>query len=695
MELFCRTLLTMTMTASVAAAGVMLLRLPLKKAPRWITCALWLVVAVRMLCPVSFSLPVSLMPQTVSDGVVAQQVLPVSPATPAVSETPPAADTEPKVSVTPQTPTTPQWPTVIFAIWAAGAAGTVLWAAVSYARLRRNIRDAVLFTSNVYETDQIDTPFVCGFLTPRIYLPVGMDPVDRRYVLLHEQAHIKRRDHLTKPLAYLTLCIHWFNPVLWAAYRLFCRDVETACDQSVTRSFGRADIAGYAAALLHLGRTPSLPNSVPLAFGEEDAKGRIKGILTHKRPGFWVALLTVVAVILAAILLLSNPGNQGSRLDGVPITQGYVLDSGFRTDLPGPLYQDLIPMLQPHGKTAYTALPSYTPTMGTVVLTNSRREITFYLEPGPSPTLIREENGTFSASTQGGSIDTDAYSRWQTDLDRYLSEERADQILAMQTPYIGNHVACGNLLGALHVSEVAGPYTIQLQTTTAPYGITVMLKNSPLFLTEEEPLTTYCSIVSRLFLSLVDNAGQFTWVFADGSQQSISADAGKPLSQAQFRQEYAALREAAAACYAAATQTTNLPAQVRHLDPDTFPDVTDPPSLLLSKTAAATVTLRPDRFSVRFDDLNGAPEVIIQNPVYQAESLSQLPNSARFLDASPSQQVFAVSSGGSQETTWYLYTLKNQDLCLIRLDRGSGHPEDGTLACLLVLPSVPFSLRLT
>ena len=264
MTTFCQTLFTMTAAASVAALAVMILRLLLKKAPRWITCALWLVVFLRMVCPVNLDLPVSLMPASITSGAAAERVIPTT-ITPTVPETTPAqsapaaAEEAEPAAAAPAANPEPASPGLdrndfLFAVWVMGAAGMALWGAVSYLRLRRRISEAVRLEGNLYETDRIDTPFVCGFFRPRIYLPVGLDPTDRKYVVLHEQAHIRRKDHLTKPLAYLALCLHWFNPVLWLAFRLFCRDVETACDQAVIRNFDRTDTAGYAAALLHLGR---------------------------------------------------------------------------------------------------------------------------------------------------------------------------------------------------------------------------------------------------------------------------------------------------------------------------------------------------------------------------------------------------------------------------------------------------------
>ncbi|MBR5533558.1 MAG: M56 family metallopeptidase, partial [Ruminiclostridium sp.] len=317
---FCQTLCTMTAAATVAALIVMILRLPLKKAPRWITCTLWLVVCLRMVCPVTFEAPVSLMPEEITSGHIAQQTMPdpvVAVPVDSPDETPPQQAQEPPVEL--MAPTTDQYDP-FFTLWAVGAGVMALWAVASYARLRRRVADAVLVQDNLYETDRVDTPFVCGFAKPRIYLPVGLEPAHVPHVVRHEQAHIKRLDHLTKPLFWLALCIHWFNPVLWLAYLLFCRDLETACDQKVIRDLDRQDTADYAAALLCLGREKSLPQAVPLAFGEENAKGRVKGVLKYKKPAFWVVLVAVVLCVGAGFLLLAD-ARQGESLEGVPITQ--------------------------------------------------------------------------------------------------------------------------------------------------------------------------------------------------------------------------------------------------------------------------------------------------------------------------------------------------------------------------------------
>ncbi|MFR8819059.1 MAG: M56 family metallopeptidase [Evtepia gabavorous] len=273
MDQILQTLLTMTTTASVAALCVMGLRLLLKRAPRWITCLLWMVVFVRMVCPVSFSLPVSLVPAPIAQGTYVQQAGQALEASsraqaPAPADTGGPADQGASAG--------PDRTDVVVGLWGAGTLGMLLWGGVSYLRLRRRTGEAIRLEGNLYETDQIAAPFVCGVFSPKIYLPVGLDPQDRPYVLLHEQAHLRRRDHLTKPLAWLALCLHWCNPLLWLAYRLFCRDLETACDQAVIRRFGAKDTAQYAAALLHLGHSGKLPQRCPWPLGRRtprDASG--------------------------------------------------------------------------------------------------------------------------------------------------------------------------------------------------------------------------------------------------------------------------------------------------------------------------------------------------------------------------------------------------------------------------------------
>ena len=531
MDGFLHTLLTMSLTAAIAAGVVMLLRLLLKRVPRWITCLLWAVVLLRMVCPVGFSLPVSLMPETVSSGAYVERILPQqAPAAETQATAPtPATTTQTPVTrettaVTPaaQQPTGPDRDTVLTILWAAGGITCLAWGAISYLRLRLRIADAILIEKNIYETDQIDSPFVCGFFRPRIYLPVGLAEPDRRYVLLHEQAHIRRRDYLTKPLAYLALCFHWFNPVLWLSYHLFGRDIETATDQAVIHSFGRTDTAGYAAALLHLGHKPSFPQAVPLAFGEENPKHRIRSVLSYKKPAFWVILIAVVACVVLGVLLLSNRTQaQEITLDGQTVRQASMVDvlsiadNRVSSDLPLTDLPVMIPLSDELTREIADLINHAEQEAETIVsdVTDPPdKSVIFSTPTGDMYQLRYNEKGSFLLWHT--TVDGDCRQRrlnfrdqgivsWQADAAAYLSAGRADDLYQLRTPYVGNNVAVANVVGSFQLNEVLGPYTIELQTSQEPYGIILHLEQDlSSGITER-----YLKEVSSLILALIDNAG--------------------------------------------------------------------------------------------------------------------------------------------------------------------------------------------
>ena len=533
MDGFLHTLLTMSLTAAIAAGVVMLLRLLLKRVPRWITCLLWAVVLLRMVCPVGFSLPVSLMPETVSSGAYVERVFPQAetpastPQAATTTTTAPAATTQTPVTreTVAVTPTGPDRDTVLTILWAAGGIACLAWGAVSYLRLRLRIADAILIEKNVYETDQIDSPFVCGFFQPRIYLPVGLAEPDRRYVLLHEQAHIRRRDYLTKPLAYVALCFHWFNPVLWLSYHLFGRDIETATDQAVIRSFGRTDTAGYAAALLHLGHKPSFPQAVPLAFGEENTKHRIRSVLSYKKPAFWVILVAVVACVVLGVLLLSNRTQaQEITLDGQTVRQASmvdvlsVADNRVSSDLPLTDLPLLVPLSDELTREVTDLIDQAEQGEETTVsdAEDLPDKTIVFSTPNGDIYQLRNESGSFSLWRN--TIDGDCHRRtltfqdqrietWLADAAAYVSVGRADDLYQLRTPYVGNNVAVANVVGSFQLNEVLGPYTIELQTSQEPYGVILHLDQD----LTSETARRYLREMSFLILALIDNAGSVSY----------------------------------------------------------------------------------------------------------------------------------------------------------------------------------------
>lgn len=543
MDNLLHTLLTMSAAATVGALAVLVLRLFLKKAPRWITCLLWLAVFLRLVCPLS--LPVSL------PAVPAVQEITAPLLSSAPAEEPAAAAPSP-VSDAPA-PAEPAFDPVplVLGLWGTGTAGMLLWAVWSAHRLRRQVAEAVAVEKGVYESDRIAGPFLLGLVRPRIYLPAGLEDQARRYVLLHERAHLRRGDPWAKAFAWLALSLHWWNPVVHLAYRLFCRDVETACDQAVITPFSPQDRAGYAETLLRLGRAPRCPQAVPLAFGEENTRHRVHHVLEFKRPPVLVAVVALIVCVLTVTLILTNPGDRGEQLDGVSITQAYVLDGGLSVPLPEDLYQELLDLLKGFEQGPYTATSGFTLQDGDVVLSSRTGGTVFYLSDDPSPRLIRINHDGYSATEKVSAASqalasSQEYARWRGDLNQYLTQDLANQLQDLATPYLGNNSACGAILEALHLSAVAGPYTFSLHTSAAPYGITIYLEDP--VPAENDLLLAYLQDVSTLFLDLVDNASYVTWQQQGGEILTVSDQVDGQMDQESFQDVFAQLRAHAGAC---------------------------------------------------------------------------------------------------------------------------------------------------
>lgn len=327
----------MSLTAAFVALVVVLLRLLLKeRAPRQVICVLWLIVFARLLIPISPQSPVSLVPDMGLEApapVISQlpkTAVPTQPValpdpTPAVITTPEPVVTAP-VTVTPtitvpasvatppvaepEAPGSPSpfpWQALAAALWLLGAAAMLVYGAVSYLTVRRRVRFAIRGQDGIWEDATLRSPFILGLLRPKIYLPQGLTGYTRHFILCHEQAHIRRRDYIVKPLCWLALAIHWFNPAAWAAFLLMSRDMEVACDQGVLRELGAEVKADYSATLLALATNGRFPAPTPLAFGEGDAKTRIKDVLSFKKPALWATIAAVVIAIVAAVCLLTDP----------------------------------------------------------------------------------------------------------------------------------------------------------------------------------------------------------------------------------------------------------------------------------------------------------------------------------------------------------------------------------------------------
>lgn len=302
-------IVNMSISASFIVLVVLLLRFILKKVPKWITVALWGIVAIRLVCPFFIESELSLIPETEWIEPPQALVSPINPdtiVTDAVigeNVTVEHPQEEPNITVKKSIAAS----STLSLIWLAGILGLLIYTIISYARLNRKIGTAVLCNDNVYQSESVVSPFVLGIIKPKIYLPFNINEKDMGYVVAHEKAHIRRGDHLWKPLGFLLLTIHWFNPILWLAYILLCRDIELACDEKVIKELDHDARADYSEALLSCSVNRRMISACPLAFGEVGVKDRVKSVLNYKKPTFWIIIAAVIVCAAVAVCFLTDP----------------------------------------------------------------------------------------------------------------------------------------------------------------------------------------------------------------------------------------------------------------------------------------------------------------------------------------------------------------------------------------------------
>ena len=304
-------LLNLSISASWLVLVVLALRLVLKRAPKWVNVLLWGMVALRLMLPFSIESALSLIPsaETVSPEVVQFDPAPTitsgvtiidNAVNPSLSESFAAA---PSASANPLY----VWTYLAGWVWLIGLAAMLAYALVSYLRLRRRVSASIPLRENIYVCDEVPSPFILGIVHPRIYLPSALDEAQRGSVLSHERAHLARRDHWWKPLGFALLAVYWFNPLLWLAYTLLCRDIELACDERVLRGMDAGQVKDYSSALLACSVPRRMLAACPLAFGEVGVGARVKNALRYKKPAFWVVAASVAVCVVVAVCFLTNP----------------------------------------------------------------------------------------------------------------------------------------------------------------------------------------------------------------------------------------------------------------------------------------------------------------------------------------------------------------------------------------------------
>ena len=354
-------LFNMSIAAGWLILAVLVLRLLLKKVPKWVSCLLWGIVAVRLVCPFSLESAWSLIPSAetvvsnavqgdvvrdneVQDGAVKNNVshddrvqnaqggvgqdiqgalqasVPVIRSGVTVidrtvnhvlgeSFAAGSEDTDENSS------SWYKWTQIGAVVWLSVAGGILLYALISFFRLRRKVKASIRLHDNVYVCDEIPSPFILGIIKPHVYLPSGMDGETEKYVIAHENTHLHRHDHWWKPFGYILLAVYWFHPLSWVAYILFCRDMELACDEKAVQTMEREDKASYAQALLDCSFPRRMVVACPLAFGEIGVKERVKVVLNYKRPAFWIIIVALVACVAVAVCFLTNPKETDGSMD--------------------------------------------------------------------------------------------------------------------------------------------------------------------------------------------------------------------------------------------------------------------------------------------------------------------------------------------------------------------------------------------
>lgn len=334
---FFNEILNMSITASWLILAVMLMRLIFSKAPKWIRCAMWGMVGLRLILPFSLESALSLIPsaQTIPPALIHTDTaeslgtaeilsyvgnnsvsyeLGIQDGSLIFSEIcAPDCDTVNPLLLN---------LTVASVLWIIGLAALLIYACISYVKLRSKVATAVLLRDNIYQSEAVFSPFILGIINPKIYIPFGLSDKTLQYVESHENAHLRRCDHITKPLAFLILCLHWFNPLVWISYSLFCKDIELACDEKVIREMNLNERKSYATAILDCGISRRRIAACPLAFGETSIKERVRNALSYKKPMLWVILFAVIACIALGVGFMTNPDKKSESPTLTPTDYG-------------------------------------------------------------------------------------------------------------------------------------------------------------------------------------------------------------------------------------------------------------------------------------------------------------------------------------------------------------------------------------
>ena len=466
-------LVNLSISASWLILAVLVLRIVLKKAPKWVMPLLWGVVALRLVCLFSIESALSLIPsaETIPSEIVTETREPVlyeqatldivtNPTLPSAAEVP--------VGVSRQQA---QVDFNIYSIlWLAGMAALLVHALVSAGKLKRKLATAILLRDNIYESEFVDSPFVFGVVKPNIYLPMHMDEGTAAYVIAHEHAHLARRDHWWKVLGYLVLALHWFNPLVWAAFILAGKDMEMSCDEAVIKKMGDCVLVDYTASLLSLATGKHIIAGTPLAFGEGDVKGRIRNLANWKKPAFGIIVVAVVSCAIFAVCLLTNPKQESFRLR-------IIIPAGSQETV---VYADeeISPLGNYITVTADEGLGDTQVSLKPVqVRTETAYDEPAYLTPGMPVKMDAEKSGWFRIGVNvQNNTDEDKIVYVNVDnIEVRIESTILDDIEQYRTDYIGDAPKVSSIAQLLSYPKDFRYSSIELKTQTKPYELIVYL----------------------------------------------------------------------------------------------------------------------------------------------------------------------------------------------------------------------------
>ena len=331
-------LLNISITATWFILAIIIFRIVFKKVPKFVNCILWSLVIVRLILPFSIESPFSFIENTTP--VKSEQFYIETTESNISQKSEKSEVTENSVSddlvaVKPENKKTIDLTEIISVIWISGSGVMLLYALLSYIKIRSKVKERLPYQKSVYLCENINTPFILGVIKPRIYIPVSISEEDAVLVIKHEKTHLKRFDHLLKPLGFIVLSVYWFNPAIWVLYILLCRDIELACDEKVIKELGDENKKAYSNTLINCSAERKIITACPLAFGETSVKTRIKSILNYKKPAIWLIILSLIVTLILTVGFLTNPE---TKFENIINENGYTIlkqeESGLSISIP-------------------------------------------------------------------------------------------------------------------------------------------------------------------------------------------------------------------------------------------------------------------------------------------------------------------------------------------------------------------------